>query len=549
MKRCWIPLLLLLLSLAASAQMTPTDDSYTSTAAPTTNYGTAVTLNVNKATMTIGSNHLTTQVTGAAADNLNLDMTNANYNNLANLCAYISGSTGGKYTCSGLADPNRYTAATNVADVSAIDIKSAAYAAVLDQTRYYTFEVNGADADIRANLKNADGTPYSIDTFVYPWGSVVPDAAVSWLQSLNYLGSRSTLDWLTYPGWTTSAGIDLYGMLTTTGVNTLGQLAYLFYGNNCNDLSEDNRNFTCKNVTYSNKNIPPTADSSSYSAIFNGTSAYAQRTDASIDFHRGDGYWSAYIYPNTLTQKQTLFYHGTDDNNYHTLYLSASGTVVYSVVASGAEILHVETAAGLLQKATWQRVTLTFNQKTYKIFVGAPESVSVSSTSGPGSYTGPFTVGAGGSATLQNFYGGNIAGISFGTNAFASATAFFDTLASQGGVIFLYGHGDPGLPVPIQRILFQAKAASSANVMLDSYHNVLTDLRAHGTLANNRILTWQQADQSNYQLLPDSALIGAGTANGAPGTDFNGNPWNGPPSIGMFSYTSVNKRKSRSYWW
>jgi hypothetical protein len=86
--------------------------------------------------------------------------------------------------------------------------------------------------------------------------------------------------------------------------------------------------------------------------------------------------------------------------------------------------------------------------------------------------------------------------------------------------------------------------------MLDSYHNVLTDLRARGTLGvDNRTLTWPQADGSDYQLLPDSALINAGSATGAPGTDFNGNPRSGPPDIGLYEYVNVLKHRSHSYWW
>lgn len=502
------------------------------------------------ATMTIASNHLITQVAGAAADNLNLDLTVNPYDTLAHLCDYLSGSTGGKYSCSGTDYSNVYTAAANLADVPQQDIKTAGYAAVLDQNRYYNFEINGAHNIITSKFKNQDGTPYSLDTFVYPFGMTVPDSAVARLQSLHYLGARSTLDWLAYPGWRTSVGIDLYSMLTSTGMSSLGELVYLWYDNTCADLSENAKNFTCSSITYSATVVPEMSLYGAHSAVFNGTSSHAQRLDASFDFHRGDGYWSAMIRPTSLTKKQALFFQGTDVNNYHTLYLSTTGTIVYSIVAAGTETVHVETASGLLSTTAWKRVTLMFNRNTYKIFVGAPEVASVFSTNRPAIYTGGyFRIGAGGVTTLQDYYGGYMAAMSFGTNAFASTTAFLDTLSSQGGVLFLYGHGDSGLPVPILREIFQAKQASSANVMLDTYHNVLADLRANGTLgADNRTLTWLQPDQSDYHLLSTSDLINMGWSIGAPGTDMDGNPRSGPTDIGIFEFITTTRR-SRSYWW
>lgn len=142
-----------------------------------------------------------------------------------------------------------------------------------------------------------------------------------------------------------------------------------------------------------------------------------------------------------------------------------------------------------------------------------------------------------------------MSGMSFGTNSFAASTAFLNTLSAHGGVIFLYGHGDPGLPVPMLRVLFQARKASSANVMLDSYHNVMSDLLANGTLASdNRTLTWFQRDGSDYHLLPNSALINTGWAAGAPTTDFDGNQRSGATDIGLYEYLNMVLR-SRSYWW
>lgn len=501
------------------------------------------------ATMSIASNRLTTKVTGAPSDNLNLDLTNSSYQSLNSLCNFLAGSTNNKYTCLDVDWRNSNTASTSLKDISEVDIKSAPFATVLDEGRYLSYEVDGAHNIITSLLKNPDGTPYSLDTFVYPYGQSVSTGAVSRLQSLHYLGARSTFDWLANLGWRTSVGLDLYAMLTSTGMNALGELGYLWYNNNCADMSDARRDFNCSNISFSSTVLPAISQPGSYSAVFNGTSAYARLSDPTIDFHRGDGYWSAHIQPNVLTKKQVLFYQGDDASNYHTLHLSSSGTVVYSLVASGVETVHAETAGGLLASGVWQRVTLTFNQSTYKIFVGSVERASVSSTARPAHYIGAFTVGAGGNPTLQDYYGGYMSGMSFGTNTFASATAFLNTLGAHGGVLFLYGHGDPGLPVPLLRVLFQAKKASSANVMLDTYHNVLADLRSNGILASdNRTLTWQQQDGSDYHLLPDSPLINAGWADGAPPLDANGNPRSGLTDIGIYEY--INRlRRSRSYWW
>ena len=499
------------------------------------------------ARMTIASGHLTTQVTGAASDNLNLDLAMSPYETLAHLCEYLAGQK--SYDCSGTDWENEYTASTGLADVSSVDIRTQAYAAFLDPARYAKYEIADAHKLLTSYLKNPDGTPYSLDTFVYPFGMNVPDAAVQQLRSSNYLGARSTQDWLASPGWRTSVGVDLYSLVTTTGMSNLGELAYLWYDATCNDLSQMSRPFSCRNMTYSGTILPPIALPGAYSAVFNGTSAYAWTSDSAFDFHRGDGYWSAYIRPNALNRKQTLFYQGSDASNYHTLYLSPSGTVVYSILASGSETVHVETQGGLLSIGNWERVTLTFNQNTYKLFVGVPESASVTSKNRPGAYTGNFTIGAGGAPSVQDFYSGYMNGMAVGTDSFAAATAFLNTLSAQGGVIFLYGHADGGMPVGALRVLFQAKSASSANVMLDTFHNVLADLRSKGAIgADGRTLTWLQADGSDYHLLPNSPLINMGWDVGAPPTDADGNPRSGADDIGIYEFINT-LRRSRSYWW
>jgi hypothetical protein len=63
---------------------------------------------------------------------------------------------------------------------------------------------------------------------------------------------------------------------------------------------------------------------------------------------RGDWQWVAWVYPTSFSNYNTIMYHETDSNNYHWLYADSTGKVHYSIVKSGAEVLHVDSGATLL---------------------------------------------------------------------------------------------------------------------------------------------------------------------------------------------------------
>lgn len=502
------------------------------------------------ATMTINHSRLSTNVTGAP-DNLNLDLTLPAYNSVVLLCSYLQSSTSGKYKCSGGNPNNYYTAATNLADVGNQDIKTAPYSAILDEERYDTYEIDGAHSMLTSLFKTSAGGSYPLDTFVFPYGGVSPTRAVSHLLALHYLGARTTITWLTN-NWTMSAGLDLFSLPADSVATSLGEIAYLWNSASCNDFSGNGKNFTCNNITYSSTVHPEIQTSSYVSAIFDGSSSYASRSDSVIDFHRGDGFWSAFVSTNVSNKKQTLFFQGTDDNNFHTLYVSATGSVVYSVVSSGSETIHVETASGLIPTSTWQRITLVFNRNTYKLYVGNAQQASLYSLNRPGTYTGSFYIGTSYSfitVKVRDPFSGYMSFMSFGRDNFSSATSFINTIGAYGGIVYFYAHGDPGMPTPLFRIIFDALKSSSTNVMVGSFHDVLTDLRANGSLASdNRTLTWAQNDQSDYHFLPNSPAINAGTTIGAPAVDSAGNVRIGNVDIGTLEFL-YRLRRSRSYWW
>ncbi len=128
-------------------------------------------------TMTVGSNTLTTSCTGDAGSNLNIDLTNASYDTVPELCTYIDGLA--SYTCTYNAQ-SESVKSIDLADISGQNIKTAIYTPLLDVTKYFDEEVTGAITDVHANIIK-DGVAYSPITFVYPYNSISATAQTNLL--------------------------------------------------------------------------------------------------------------------------------------------------------------------------------------------------------------------------------------------------------------------------------------------------------------------------------------------------------------------------------
>jgi peptidoglycan/xylan/chitin deacetylase (PgdA/CDA1 family) len=153
-------------------------------------------------TMTISGNTLTTSVTGGpGGEELNIDLTNTSYDRLSELVLYIHNLAA--YTCSIVTSENDWTKSACLDDVSAQDIRTAAYTAAYDQTKFFTEEITTAKSDIDTNI----GGGYDCTSFSYPFSKYDADV----ITALAAAGFESA-----FPGESTT---EFYNFMLETGVN------------------------------------------------------------------------------------------------------------------------------------------------------------------------------------------------------------------------------------------------------------------------------------------------------------------------------------------
>jgi hypothetical protein len=134
------------------------------------------------ATMTISGNTLTTATTGGV-DDLSIDLTNASYNTMVELVAYIDGLA--NYTCTKHASADSYSLSKALADVASQDIKTGAYTAVKEATRMMNAEVGDSKTWLEANVTGLTVTSHSYPTGLYN------ATVIAALQALGHLGARA----------------------------------------------------------------------------------------------------------------------------------------------------------------------------------------------------------------------------------------------------------------------------------------------------------------------------------------------------------------------
>lgn len=157
------------------------------------------------ATMTIADNTLTTSCTDDAASNLNIDLTNASYDYCNELCTHINGLAA--YTCE-LGDEWKAGArAQDLADITAQDIRTDAYATQLDETKYFTNEMVTAKAAIEENIPGL-----TVTTFCPPGNQTDETAQTAMKDIGGFLGARGSSTWAT--GSKSLASLSIYNVVT-----------------------------------------------------------------------------------------------------------------------------------------------------------------------------------------------------------------------------------------------------------------------------------------------------------------------------------------------
>lgn len=167
------------------------------------------------ATMTIADNTLTTSCTGDTDSNLNIDLTNASYDTLNELVAYINGLAG--YTCTRLnTDTSVKINTAYLADITGEDIRTGTYDAALDADKVYDGEMTATKASIEANIPG-----YTADIFVAP-GNASDASMRTGMRARGIVFARGD--------GTSSSGL----MEELTVHNVTPKSLYVFFGNDAN---------------------------------------------------------------------------------------------------------------------------------------------------------------------------------------------------------------------------------------------------------------------------------------------------------------------------
>jgi peptidoglycan/xylan/chitin deacetylase (PgdA/CDA1 family) len=137
------------------------------------------------AILTISGNRLTTSVTGGpGGENLDLDLSNSSYDEYTKLVGVINGRSGYSAGLIGLPHGHSIT----LADVTAQDIKNAAYTVQLQKDRFIPDEMSTSKAWLQSNISGLS----NVKVYVYPSG--YEDAQTQgWAVAAGYEGGRGGL--------------------------------------------------------------------------------------------------------------------------------------------------------------------------------------------------------------------------------------------------------------------------------------------------------------------------------------------------------------------
>ena len=173
------------------------------------------------AALTISGNMLTTSVTGAAGDNLNINLASAPYNTMSGLESYLAGLPhyAVSYDSSGpIPRPNTHS--VNLLSVANQDIRTASFTLLYDQTKLEPDEMASSKSAIQANVPGLSESFY-----VYPDGiedpTIEADAVVA-----GYTAARGSLAMKGQDNTTGSANSLYANGINVQDITSLGAIQF-----------------------------------------------------------------------------------------------------------------------------------------------------------------------------------------------------------------------------------------------------------------------------------------------------------------------------------
>ena len=504
------------------------------------------------ATVTVSGNHLTTAINGTG--DLNYDLTNASYDTLGELCTAIAGVSG--YTCTitiyATLVPSQFLAA-----VSGQSILSP-YAVQLDTSVWYPYELAGSKSDLQSQFTAPGGGALNVRHVNWPIATGVTSGMISAAVAADYESARAVSNVSEGSNWVMGAGVNLYKLNTVTGVlDIVGPSYNLTFngagtqvGQACKDRMTAGNDFTCHGtVAYNASDVALETDPDSM--VFDGTSTYGSATASAAngwsDLHRGDFVIRHWIKPADLNSTHTLWFHSTDDNNYMWLYVATNGSAVLSIKASGSEVLHLATEAGVVVTTDWREVVVVAYNNSYKILVNqkfnsscpgsgtsgtacgkvAPvTSVFLASTVKPARYTGTVYIGASYlSGAAGNYFKGLMDDSSLAREGYLRTSAWLANLAGNGGVAMSYHHGENGVPSVFFYPLAAALADFHGSVKVTTQSGMVDWIKSNGTTSDGQTYTVAEPAKADFRPRMEAPVCGRGTLGGGHTMDMDDRPF------------------------
>jgi len=133
------------------------------------------------------------------------------------------------------------------------------------------------------------------------------------------------------------------------------------------------------------------------SGEFDGDGDFLSVPD-NADFDFSDGTWTVELRfrSTSLAAKNTIYFQGTDANNYMEIYVDTDGSLHIVVVAASATVVSVATAAAAVTVNTWFALAFVENGDDWFIFVNGTDAATSgnSDTSRAANYTGVVRIGS-----------------------------------------------------------------------------------------------------------------------------------------------------------
>lgn len=381
------------------------------------------------------------------------------------------------------------------------DIKAASDSVMLDTARFFNYEIDTSKVYVENIIDR------SCLSFTYPGNMTdTTGAKIRRIRDGGYICARRT----------TPTPITLAGNypLFEIPLNDAADPKCIMRLDKDANSALNSTNFTGTNITYN------TTIQKEYNgcAVLNG-SAYLYRNDATFTYNTGDYVIGIWVRPTTLNAVNTVFFTGTDNDNFLTVYIDGSGAVHYVQMRAGSPVVSLSSSNGVIPVDQWTRLAFRQTVDSVSVFTGtdipATNRIIYSATvDTPDVYNGVTYLGAGWDFSASQpvtHFTGYFDKIDIGFNIWFNTLCQADMYAMQGCLYASLTHGDYLGPRDLQKTMIDAYSTYTGRLNLTGYGFAMEDIRANGTFsADSLTISWVQTDSADYRLRSDSKLCNAG---------------------------------------